>query len=136
MKLTNKQLDKIKDITFRHDLHYELWDWLAKHPNKYKEDYFDEFPEYYSKVNHYSKCYACDYASKIHSILDPKSIKSVCVFCPLRINGYFLCLNGLYNKYVQSYEPGGYYDKANRKESAMLIRDMELNPMYNFKDSV
>jgi hypothetical protein len=40
MKLTNKQLNRIEDIHFRYDLHYKLWDWLSKHPDKNKADYF------------------------------------------------------------------------------------------------
>ena len=132
MKLSNKQLDKIKDITFRHDLHYELWDWLAKHPAKNKDDYFNihcihEIPE--------AGCYACDYVTKVKDGLDPDVKTLFCSFCPLIHNTHSLCLNGLYNKYINSHGPGS-YDNAKRREYAMLIRDMKLNPMYNFKDSV
>ena len=132
MKLTNKQLDKIKDITFRHDLHYELWDWLSKHPDETKENYFKiywpgEIPD--------ATCYACDYAIKVQDVLDPDLNQSYCSFCPLKHNSNLPCLNGLYNKYVNCHADL-HYDKAKLREYALSIRDMKLNPMYNFKDSV
>jgi hypothetical protein len=126
MKLTNKQLDKIKDITFRHDLHYELWDWLAKHPDK---DVLAYFKFHIPRKIPYQTSYACDYAIKVQGILNPSFRKHPCLFCPFNASLDKFCLNGIYPLYASA-------TRDDKHKYAMLIRDMELNPMYNFKDSV
>ncbi len=128
MKLTNKQLDKINDIPFRYDLHYKLWDWLAKHPWQYKSHYFAQFP---AELNYAGDavCHACDYAIKVRAILNTKFRHPRCDFCPFKLDSRpsDRCLNGKYDDWFN-----GTVDK--RAEYAKQIRDMKLNPMYNFED--
>lgn len=130
MKLTSEQLDKIKDIPFRYDLHYKLWDWLAKHPWHCKSHYFAQFPDELKYAGD-AVCHACDYAIKVRAILNTKCRHPRCDFCPFKLDSRTsdLCLNGKYDDWFN-----GTVDK--RAEYAKQIRDMKLNPMYNFKDSV
>ena len=125
MKLTNKELYKIKDITFRHDLHYNLWDWLAKHPDENKRKYFHEYPKQQSLAG-YSRCFACAYADDVSDILNFHGEN--CELCPFNIDNHDDCLNGLYESYVSA------NSNTRRTEYAKKIRDLPLNPMFNFKD--
>lgn len=124
MKLTNQQLNKIKNIPFRYDLHWKLWNWLSKHPDKGKDDYF--------KLNKEEKplagnqlCFACTYA---HEIGVTFKDYSCCYYCPFEHEMSRSCLNGIYNLYIRS------KGKKERIKYAKMIRDMPLNKAYNFKD--
>ena len=124
MKLTNRQLNKIKDIPFRYDLHYKMWDWISKHPDKCMDDYFAVYPNETHLSGKYQS-FACAYADKVTDTLRiPKS----CYYCPLKANHKGVCLNGLFMSWCFN---------INKEASkyAKQIRDLPLNPMFNFKDA-
>lgn len=129
MKLTNKELNKIKDITFRYDLHYKMWDWLNKHPDKGKDDYFELYPDEVPIAGFYD-CFACEYAFSV--IKNIRKYRDMCKFCPLKADNRKLCLGGLHSKWVDAKGDKKYKLAA---KYAKQIRDLPLNPMYNFKDA-
>ena len=130
-KLTNKQLNKIKNITFRYDLHVKMWDWLAKNPDKDKYDYFDLYPDEKEFALDY-ECFACAYNEHV---IDKLSIRcrNECFYCPFEVKNEVYtekcCLGGRYKGWLQNSD-----DLKQRSEYARQIRDLPLNPMYNFKD--
>ena len=131
MKLTNRKLSKIKDIVFRHDLHYKMWDWLSKHPKKYKTDFLKLYPEY-DELSGPFNCFACAYADEVGEKL--KSHYISCKFCPLETKNDKSsdCCKGLYNKWVGAQSDKNYKDSA---KYARKIRDLPLNKMFNFEDA-
>lgn len=130
-KLTNRQLNKIKEIPFRYDLHYKMWDWLSKNPTNYKGDFLKLYPEYNELAGPFN-CFACAYADKVGEKL--KFHYSSCKFCPLETKNDKSsdCCKGLYNKWIYARYDKNY--KASAKY-AKMIRDLPLNKMYNFEDA-
>lgn len=129
-KLTNEELNKIKNIVFRYDLHYKMWDWLYKHPDKYKTHFLKLYPEY-KKLSGPFNCFACAYADKVAEKLKYPYIS--CIFCPLKskTDKSEDCCQGLYNKWCDAQYNKNY--KASAKY-AKKIRDLPLDKMYNFED--
>lgn len=92
-------------------LHYELWDYLAKNPNKSKLCGFEKHDEYKYVLN---MCFACLFASKI---TDDNEI--FCNYCPITDMSVEHCTNGLYDKYDYT------RDFTKRTYYAEKIRDLE-----------
>lgn len=42
--------------------HRKMWNWLAEHPEKYKDDYFEIHHEQFGHINNY--CFLCEYNSQ------------------------------------------------------------------------
>ena len=167
MKLSNKQLNKIKDIPFRYDLHYKMWDWLSKHPGQTPFDYVAINPDE-AKFAGDSGCFACEYATAVRDKLLTNEytkfadkytalaltadgalerelisqcdnnwkneLETRCMYCPMKLKNNGNCFDGLYdqwNGWLRTNSPDRF---TKRIKLAEKIRDLPLNPMYNFKD--
>lgn len=42
--------------------HRKMWNWLAEHPEKYKDDYFEIHHEQFGHIN--NDCFLCEYSSQ------------------------------------------------------------------------
>ena len=85
--------------------HRKLWNWLAAHPNKGKEDYFadwerDDIPE--------NMCFACKSAAQnavsVYG-LDGHISFVRCKYCPLGGSLVVGCSRGLYADYINAIFP-------------------------------
>ena len=107
-----------KDFTFDNgkllsEMHYELWNWVTKHPFDKKEEFFRE--NELRELEHY--CFACEYDS---IIAVGKNEEPSCKYCPICAREEFeICLGGLYNEWEDAF---GDYEK--RTELATQIRDL------------
>ena len=129
MKLSTSQLNKIKDITFRYDLHYKMWDWLSEHPEKTRSDYFKLYPGEKHLAGKYED-FACKYAKNVSNRISEVYGESKCKYCPLKgsSNGELHCPGDLF--FFWTFAQG-----KDRIIYAKKIRDLKLNPMFNFKDA-
>lgn len=104
--------------------HYELWDWLSRHPYGTKFQWFNSVYPAESKVK--NDCFACEVA-KIISGIDEGDSQSVCEYCPITdfepcdlIS--WDCCGGLYSLYA-----GALRDEEKTKLLAEQIRDLPWN---------
>lgn len=121
-----------KEPIFRHDLHIDLWDWLAKNPSKRKND----APEYLhgESVNN---CHACDY----NYYTDGGDL--ICNACPFR-NQWGGMYDGVhcrdrggpYNQWDDSFDWGKVSTKTlvMRSKLARQIRDLPLRKDWDWQD--
>lgn len=87
--------------------HKEMWEYLAKHPDRYKEDFvgktftLEECDLLYDSWY----CFACLFAGRSR-----KRKNNPCDFCPLCSYGQngLNCLHGLYDKWINAKEAGQY----------------------------
>lgn len=113
-------------------LHWRLWDWLAKNPNRPKQDW----PEWdnYIVLNW---CFACDCA---HDAADSSDL--FCSYCPLHWPTYCTTDKLLYSIYISTVcgpcsAFGSPYITWALEENlfmksvyARMIRDLPLHPDY------
>lgn len=73
--------------------HYELWDWLSKHPDKSKDDWFKLDENRGLDIN--CNCFACYF--------DDMCGENNCAYCPICKNREARgCLDGLYEEYTSA----------------------------------
>lgn len=95
--MIQKRLSSIPREKYKEE-HRKLWMWLAEHPDKEKEDYFEDW-ERFSRP--YSHCFACEAAIQ----LKYKLYQEKCNYCPLGKNNIGCnddSLNSLYLKWWNS----------------------------------
>lgn len=101
-----------EQFEFYKQKHYELWDWLSKHPDGTKWDWFDSVcPERLEAENN---CFACE----ITRIIDGAD-EGFCGCCPITDFELMDCCDGLYSLYTKFW-----YDKEKRTYFAEQIRDL------------
>lgn len=105
--------------------HYELWDWLSKHPDKSKDDWFklDEN----RGLDIAGNCFACHF--------DDMCGENNCTYCPICKNGEARgCLDGLYGEYTSAKanyrDIGGKILKKRVVGFAKQIRDLPWSEEY------
>lgn len=95
-----------------------------------ENDYF-HYHKNVSKLARGSYCFACAYADEVFDLLfGDSSNSSLCDFCPLKTSNKNYCLGGLYRQYTLA------KNNIERSYYAKKIRDLPLNPIFNFKDVV
>ncbi len=112
--------------------HYELWDWLSKNPDKYKNDWFDLDKN--RGIRARNNCFACQFKRDI-KVADIDCDEGV---CPLIWNetNKRECLGGLYKAYCNAHSDYSIcpQDKeASRAEVikyAKQIRDLPWSEEY------
>lgn len=98
--------------------HYELWDWLAKNPDKEKKEW-EGFKYIEKSIN--SRCFACYLEFKLY-FLNLGTPTQACMYCPIKEN--ICCEGGLYLNWADS------DDAAERTRLAEQIRDLEWSEEY------
>ena len=93
--------------------HYELWDWLANHPDKKKGDQDGWYETKLAK--HF--CFACEAADEIRDGGDLLP----CMYCPITEKEHLFCCNGLYYAWCHL---------QHKSEFAKCIRDMPQSEEY------
>lgn len=85
-------------VTFRRklisDWHKEMWEWLAEHPDKDKDEFLEsriigrKHGGYVTLMNDHNFCFACFYNDvlNIGKDVDKMGIKDICNNCPLCVN--------------------------------------------------
>lgn len=108
--------------------HYELWDWLSKNPDKYKNDWFDLDKNRGIRVR--NNCFACQFD------LEAKGNRT-CTRCPIGSGKAAIeedCLGGLFERYTRAefdYRIGKTSDlRAEVIELAKQIRDLPWSEEY------
>lgn len=106
---------------FNHTAHKELWDWLAKNPEKGKADWPGW--EFYCDSRLYYWCFACEYARNEATgkgINPTFGIK--CQYCPLIWNDDDdeICMDGLFDDWDAE------KDLQKRTKLAEQIRDLSV----------
>lgn len=95
--------------------HYELWDWLSKNPDKYKNDWFDLDKNRGTRVR--NNCFACQ--------LDLEAAgNKTCIRCPIGSGKAAIeedCLGGLFERYTKAG-----FDYRIRKTSSLRAEVVEL----------
>ena len=95
--------------------HYELWDWLSKNPDKYKNDWFDLDKNKGIRVR--NNCFACQF--------DLEAVgNKTCVRCPIGSGKAAIeedCLGGLFERYTKAA-----FDYRIRKTSDLRDKVIEL----------
>lgn len=112
-KISRKRFEELKQK------HYELWDWLGKHPDKSKDDWFklDENKGLDIACN----CFACHF--------DDMCGANNCTYCPICKNAETRgCLDGLYKEYISAKAIGGKKKKVIRLTKQ--IRDLPWSEEY------
>lgn len=105
-----------EQFEFYKQKHYELWDWLVKHPDNTKFDWFYSF--YPEGLNIRNDCFACE-ISKMISCEQEDDFQAGCEYCPITSCGSADCCDGLYLLYTEVW-----YDKEKRTYFAEQIRDL------------
>ena len=92
--------------------HRKLWNWLADHPDKDKDDYFEDWPEERIPIQ---ECFACEATRK-------GSLAADCGRCPLGGPDIVGCYdwNGLYQTWSRYWQ--------HPKERAELARQIAELP--------
>lgn len=95
--------------------HYELWDWLSKNPDKYKNDWFDLDKNRGIRVR--NNCFACQF--------DLEAVgNKTCTRCPIGSGKAAIeedCLGGLFERYTRAE-----FDYRIRKTSSLRDKVIEL----------
>lgn len=98
--------------------HYELWDWLARNPNKKKWEW-EGFKYCEPIVNN---CFTCQFSHDLFELnFESISRYAHCVYCPCKDMG---CDLGLFTSWECS------TDKDKRAELAKQIRDLEWSEKF------
>lgn len=99
--------------------HYELWDWLAKNPDKYKKEW-EGFKDCEPILNN---CFACQFIHELFKLNGvPMYRYGKCLSCPIMEN--IGCNSGLYVNW------GNSKDKHKRIALAKQIIDLEWNEKF------
>ena len=99
--------------------HYELWDWLAKNPDKHKREW--EGFKYCEPV--LNNCFACQFLNELFKLNRvPMYRYGRCWSCPIMEN--IGCSSGLYINQEHS------NDASERIKLAKRIRDLEWNEKF------
>lgn len=108
-KISRKRFEWLKQK------HYELWDWLSKNPDKYKNDWFDLDKNRGIRVR--NNCFACQF--------DLEAVgNKTCTRCPIGSGKVAIeedCLGGLFDKYTEAE-----FDYRIRKTSGSRAEVIEL----------
>lgn len=108
-KISRKRFEWLKNK------HYELWDWLSKNPDKYKNDWFELDKNKGIRVRR--NCFACQFD------LEAAGNKT-CVRCPIGSGKAAIeedCLGGLFERYTKTE-----FDYRIRKTSSLRDKVIEL----------
>ena len=121
-KISRKRFEWLKQK------HYELWDWLSKNPDKYKNDWFELEKNRGIRVR--NNCFACQFD------LEAKGNRT-CTRCPIGSGKAAIeedCLVGLFERYTRAefdYRIGKTSDlRAEVIELAKQIRDLPWSEEY------
>ena len=121
-KISRKRFEWLKQK------HYELWDWLSKNPDKYKNDWFELDKNKGIRVR--NRCFACQFD------LEAKGNRT-CTRCPIGSGKAAIeedCLGGLFKRYTRAefdYRIGKTSDlRAEVIELAKQIRDLPWSEEY------
>lgn len=121
-KISRKRFEWLKQK------HYELWDWLSKNPDKYKNDWFDLNKN--RGIRARNRCFACQFD------LEAAGNKT-CVRCPIGSGKAAIeedCLGGLFKRYTKAefdYRISKTSDlRAEVIELAKQIRDLPWSEEY------
>lgn len=121
-KINRKRFEELKQK------HYELWDWLSKNPDKYKNDWFELDKNRGIRVR--NNCFACQFD------LEAKGNRT-CTRCPIGSGKAAIeedCLGGLFERYTRAefdYRIGKTSDlRAEVIELAKQIRDLPWSEEY------
>lgn len=85
-------MNKISKAEFEYckQKHWELWDWVAKHPDEIRYSWFDE-----NKIQYvHNGCFACHIAGKI------TGGDNICRCCPITADGAEDCCDTLFETYI------------------------------------
>lgn len=109
---------------FRQDLHKELWEWLARNPQKHKY----QWPRWSQNRGSIDAgkffCVACFFNTEHKKPSDPVG---ECTCCPICINGRDTlkgCMGGLFEKWFLE------TDLVKKAEVARIIRDLPVREEY------
>ncbi len=112
-----------------HKLHYQMWDWLSKHPDATKFYWLEKHPKYRELAGIHN-CFACEQARRVLSKASPSSPTVRCNYCPFKtraegvpldnINIDEMCLDGLWMKWKHS-------SGKEKSRVAKQIRDFSLH---------
>lgn len=108
-KISRKRFEWLKQK------HYELWDWLSKNPDKYKDDWFELDKNRGIRVR--NNCFACQFD------LEAKGNRT-CTRCPIGSGKAAIeedCLGGLFERYTRAE-----FDYRIRKTSSSRDKVIEL----------
>lgn len=108
-KISRKRFEWLKQK------HYELWDWLSKNPDKYKNDWFELDKNKGIRVG--NNCFACQFD------LEAKGNRT-CTRCPIGSGKAAIeedCLGGLFERYTKTE-----FDYRIRKTSSLRDKVIEL----------
>ena len=121
-KISRKRFEWLKQK------HYELWDWLSKNPDKYKNDWFELDKNRGIRVR--NNCFACQFD------LEAKGNRT-CTRCPIGSGKAAIeedCLGGLFERYTRAefdYRIGKTSDlRAEVIELAKQIRNLSWSEEY------
>lgn len=121
-KISRKRFEWLKNK------HYELWDWLSKNPDKYKNDWFELDKNKGIRVT--NNCFACQFD------LEAKGNRT-CTRCPIGSGKAAIeedCLGGLFERYTKAefdYRIGKTSgSRAEVIELAKQIRDLPWSEEY------
>ena len=121
-KISRKRFEWLKQK------HYELWDWLSKNPDKYKNDWFEL--EKNREIRVRNNCFACQFD------LEAKGNRT-CTRCPIGSGKAAIeedCLGGLFERYTRAgfdYRIGKTSDLRDKViELAKQIRDLPWSEEY------
>ena len=108
-KISRKRFEWLKQK------HYELWDWLSKNPDKYKNDWFELDKNRGIRVR--NNCFACQF--------DLEAVgNKTCTRCPIGSGKAAIeedCLGGLFERYTKAG-----FDYRIRKTSSLRDKVIEL----------
>ena len=108
-KISRKRFEWLKQK------HYELWDWLSKNPDKYKNDWFELDENRGIRVR--NNCFACQF--------DLEAVgNKTCTRCPIGSGRAAIeedCLGGLFERYTKAA-----FDYHIRKTSSSRDKIIEL----------
>lgn len=108
-KISRKRFEWLKQK------HYELWDWLSKNPDKYKNDWFELYKN--KGIRARNRCFACQFD------LEAKGNRT-CTRCPIGSGKAAIeedCLGGLFERYTKAE-----FDYRIRKTSSLRDKVIEL----------
>lgn len=112
-------MNKISKAEFEYykQKHWELWDWLAKHPIRQKSKWFDLF--YTKGANVVNECFACEMSKIIAISQGGHDSLAKCKYCPITNFTSRMCCDGLYDLYRTSRG-----NEEKRESLAEQIRDL------------
>lgn len=96
--------------------HYELWDWLSKHPYSTKSEWF--YLVCSEELNIRNDCFACE-ITKVFSSDENDDSQVRCEYCPITDFASWDCCDGLYHLYTEAWN-----DEEKRSSFAEQIRDL------------